>query len=49
MRPTASQSTSLFATMKMQKITDIKQISINDLKLCPIIEQTGTYLLTIQK
>ena len=49
MRPTTSQPTRLFATMKMQKFTDIKQLSINDLKLCPVIDQTGTHLLTIQK
>ena len=46
MRPTTSQPTRLFATMKMQKFTDIKQLSINDLKLCPVIDQTGTHLLT---
>ena len=46
MRPTESQSNRLFATMNMQKFTDIKQLSINDLKLCPVIDQTGTQLLT---
>ena len=46
MRLTESQSNRLFATMNMQKFTDIKQLSINDLKLCPVIDQTGTQLLT---
>ena len=46
MRPTASQSTSIFATMNMHKFTDIKQLNINDLKFCPVIDQTGTHLLT---
>ena len=46
MRPTESQCNRLFATMNMQKFTDIKQLSINDLKLCPVIDQTGTQLLT---
>ena len=45
MRPTESQSNRLFATMNMQKFSDIKQSSIADLKLCPVIDQTGTQLL----
>ena len=46
MRPTESQSNRLFANMNMQKFRDIKQLSINDLKLFPLIDQTGTQLLT---
>ena len=38
-----------WTAMNMQKFTDIKQLSINDLKFCPVIGQTGTHLLTIQK
>ena len=46
MRPTESQSNRFFATMNMQKFKDITQLSINDLKLCPVIDQTGPQLLT---
>ena len=49
MRPTASQPTRLFANVKMHKFTDIKQLNINDLKLCPVIDQTATYFYTLQK
>ena len=44
MRPTSSQPARLFATAETHKFTDIKQININDLKLHPIIDQTGTHL-----
>ena len=43
-RPTSSQPARLFATAKTHKFTDIKQININDLKLRPIVDQTGTHL-----
>ena len=44
MRPTSSQPAWLFATAKTHKFTDIKQININDLKLWPIADQTGTHI-----
>ena len=44
MRPTASQPVRLFATTKMHKVTDIKQININNLKLCPLLDQIGIHL-----
>ena len=44
MRPTSSQPARIFTTAKTNKFTDIKQININDLKLRPIIDQTGTHL-----
>ena len=49
MRPASSQRARLFATAKTQKFTDIKQININDLKLHPIIDQTGTHLYECSK
>ena len=49
MRPTSSQPARHFAAAKMHKFTDIKQININDLKLGPIIDQTGTHLYDCSK
>ena len=43
MRPTSSQLARLFATTKSHKFTDIKQRNINNLKLRPIIDQSGTH------
>ena len=43
-RPSSSQSARLFTTAKTHKFTDTKQININNLKLRPIIDQTGTHL-----
>ena len=44
MRPTLSQPARFFASAKTHKFTDTKQININNLKLRPIIDQTGTHL-----
>ena len=44
MRPTSSQPARLFATRKTHKFIDIKQLNINNMKLHPIIDQTGTHL-----
>ena len=49
MRPTSSQPARLFTTGKTHKFTDIKQININDLKLRPIIDRTGTHLYDCSK
>ena len=49
MRPTSSQMARLFATAKTHKFTDTKQININNLKLCPIVDQTGTHLYNCSK
>ena len=48
-RPTSRQPARLFVTAKTHKFTDIKQININDLKLRPIIDQTGTHLYDCSK
>ena len=49
MRPTSSQPARLSDTAKTHKFTDTKQISINNLKLCPIIDQTVTHLYDCSK
>ena len=49
MRPTSSQPGRLFATEKTHNLTDTKQINISNLKLCPIIDQTGTHLYDCSK
>ena len=49
MRPTSSHPARLFATAKTHKFTDTKQINTNNLKLCPIIDQTGTHLYDCSK
>ena len=43
-RLTSSQSARGFATEKTHKFPDTKQINVNNLKLPPIIDQTGTHL-----
>ena len=49
MRPTSSQPARLFATAKTHTFTDTKQTNINNLKLRPIIDQTGTHLYGCSK
>ena len=49
MRPTSSQPARSFATAKTHKFIDIKHININDLKLRPIIDQTGTHSYNCSK
>ena len=49
MRPTSSQPARLFLNEKTHEFTDIKQININNLKLCSIIDQTGTHLYDCSK
>ena len=49
MRPTSSQPVSHFPTAKTHKFSDTKQININNLKLRPIIHQTGTHLYNYSK
>ena len=43
------QPAKLFATAKTHKFTDTKQMNINNLKLRPIIDQTGTHLCDCSK
>ena len=49
MKPTSSQPARFFATAKTHKFTGTKQININNLKLHPIIDQTGTHLYDCSK
>ena len=44
MRPVSNQPACFFATAKMHKLSAIEDINIKDLKLRPIIDQTGTYI-----
>ena len=48
-RPTSSQSARIYANAKTHKFTDTPQININELQLCPIIDQTGTHLYDCSK
>ena len=49
MWPMSNQPARHFATTKAHKFANIKQIDINDLKLCPMIDQTGTHFMTVPK
>ena len=50
MRPISNQPAYFFATTKTHKFDTIEYINVEDLKLRPIIEQTGTYIyMTRQK
>ena len=49
LRPTANQPARLFATAKTHKFESYKNININDLKLRPIIDQTGTHTYKASK
>ena len=49
MWPTSSQPARLFATAKTHKFDEISQINLHDLKLRPIIDQTGTHLYNASK
>ena len=43
MRPIANQPAKLFATAKTHKFNNIEDINVDELKLRPIIDQTGTF------
>ena len=44
MRPISNQPARFFATAKIHKFNKTEDINIQDLKLRPIIDQTGTYI-----
>ena len=44
MRPVSNQPARFFATAKTHKFDTIEDINVKDLKLRPIIGQTGTYI-----
>ena len=48
-RPTSSQPARIYATAKIHTFTDTKQININELKLRPITDQSGTHLYDCSK
>ena len=49
MRPISNQPARFFATAKTHKFNKIEDINIQDLKLTPIIGQTGTYIYNASK
>ena len=49
MRPVSNQPARFFETAKTQKFNKIEDINIQDLKLRPIIDQTGTYIYNASK
>ena len=49
MRPIANQPAKLFATAKTHKFNNIEDINVDELKLRPIIDQTGTFTYNCSK
>ena len=49
MRPVYNQPARFFATTKTYKLVTIEDINVKDLKLTPIIDQTGTYIYDASK
>ena len=49
MRPRSNQPGRFFATAKTHKCDSIEDISLDSLKLRPMIDQTGTYIYNASK
>ena len=49
MRPVSNQPARFFATAKTHKFDTIEDINFKDLKLRPIIDQTGTYIYMMRQ
>ena len=49
MHPHSNQPGCFFATATTHKFKSIEDISLESLKLCPIIDQTGTYIYNASK
>ena len=49
MRPISNQPARFFATAKTHKFDTLENINVNDLKLRPMIDQTGTYIYDASK
>ena len=49
MHPVSKQTACFFATAKRHKFTTIQEINVDQLKLCPIIDQTDTYTYITSK
>ena len=49
MHPVSNQSAQLFATVKTHKFKSLEEINVDQLKLCPIIDQTGSYIYNASK
>ena len=49
MRPKSNQQGRIFATAKTHKFDSVNDITLNKLKLHPIIDQIGTYIYNASK
>ena len=49
MRPRSNQPGWIFATANIHNFESIRAITLEQLKLCPIIDQTGTYICKASK
>ena len=49
MRPVSNQAGRFFATAKTHKFTSLKDITIENMKLCLIVDLTGTYTYNTSK
>ena len=49
MRPVSNQPGRFFATAKTHKFPSSNDIAVENLKLCPIIDLTGTYAYKTSK
>ena len=49
MRPKSNQPGGFFATAKTHKFDSVNDITLDQLKLCPVIDQTGTYIYNASK
>ena len=49
MRPVSNQPVRFFVTAKTHKFKSLEEINVDQLKLRPIIDQTGTYIYNASK
>ena len=49
MRPVSNQPARFFVTAKTHKFKSLEEINVDQLKLHPIIDQTGTYIYNASK
>ena len=48
-RPVSNQPARFFVTAKTHKFKSLEEINVDQIKLCPISDQTGTYLYNPSK
>ena len=49
MHPRSNQPGQFFATAKLHKFESISDITLEQLKLCPVVDQTSTYIYNASK